>query len=69
MSAIESISQDLRLLPPKQQNEVASAVNKLKEEWFAKRNQAFEELANSMSKEEAEAFEQAINEQFERIDD
>ena len=69
MSTLQTIVEDLKVLPPERLAEVAGYIHQLKEISQADRLAALQKTAGTLTKEETDAWEQAINEDCERIDD
>jgi len=69
VSTLEAIVEKLKALPPEKLEQAADYVRRLKEMSEADRSEALEKTAGTLTKEEADAWEQAINEDCERIDD
>ena len=69
MSLLEAIVEELKTLPPARLEQAAGYVSRLKEASQAERVTALKKTAGTLTKEEADAWEQAINEDCERVDD
>jgi hypothetical protein len=68
MSRIETIVEDLKVLPPAGLEQVAELIRRLKTKAVEDRRAALASTAGSLTAEEADALERAINQDCERID-
>ena len=68
MSRIETIVDDLKVLPPAGVEQVAELIRQLKTKAVEDRRSALASTAGSLTAEEADALERAIDEDCERID-
>jgi hypothetical protein len=68
MSVLENIVEELKALPPRRLEEAADYIRRLKELNETERRQALDRAYGCLSEEEANAMEQAIQANCERID-
>ena len=68
MSTLETIVEELKLLPPVKLGEAADYIHRLKETLAAERGRALDRAYGCLSEEEAGAMERAIQGNCERVD-
>ena len=67
MTALTAIIEELKLLPPKKREEAATFIHGLRIASEAEKKAAFDDIFGWMSSEEADQYEQAIEESCGRI--
>lgn len=68
MTALTTIIEELRQLPPEKREEAATFIHNLRVASEAEKKAAFDDIFGWMSPEEADRYEQTIKESCERID-